>query len=87
MQLLLSMVKLTKLEKRMSTRGHYKVSYEIHKRRKEYVKENDIKRRLSDEEFDRELTKVKVQLNVLIERLQKHEEGEKCGCIFKKKVK
>ena len=55
----------------MTIEGHYRGSGEIHKRRKEDVKENEIKRKLSDDVFDRELAKIKVQLNVLMEWLQK----------------
>lgn len=74
---LLSMVNLTKLEKRMATRGHYKDSGESH-RRKEDVKENDIKRKFSNEKFDRKLAEIKIKLHVLMECLQKHEEDQKC---------
>lgn len=42
---------------------------------------------MSDEEFDRELAEMKVQLNVLMELLQKSEEDQRCGWILRKKVK
>jgi hypothetical protein len=53
-----------------------------------HIEENDSKQsRMSGEELYRELFEIKVQLDVLMELLQKSEEDQMCGWIIWKKVK
>jgi hypothetical protein len=42
-------------------------------------------KKISDEEFDREMSEFKVHLNVLMELLQKYEEDQRYGWTMKKK--
>lgn len=71
----------------MNTEGHDKGLGGSHNRRKEDVKEKDIKKKTSDEEFKRELVEMKAWLNVLMELLQKDEEDKRYGWVLRKKVK
>lgn len=65
--------------------SHVKGSKGSHKGAKEDARANSIKKRMSDEEFDREFNEIKVQLNVLMELLQKGEEDHRYGWVLQKR--
>ena len=48
------------------------------------VKANDIKRKMSDEEFEEQMSKMKAQLNVLMDLLHNNEEYQKLGWVMRK---
>lgn len=54
----------------MTTEGHEKGLGGIISRRKEDVKEKEFKKKMTNEKSNRELAKIKVQLDVLMELLQ-----------------
>ena len=71
------------IKKEMNTNSHSKGSKEYHNRRK--VKKEDAKangKRMSQEEIDKEIAKMKEQLNVLMMIL---EENQRQGWVLKKK--
>ena len=59
----------------MTIKSHSRGSRGNHKGRKENAKANGIWRQLSDEEYEREKAEIKVHLEVMMELLQKKEEG------------
>jgi hypothetical protein len=73
------------VEKKMIVDSHVKGSKGSQKGVKEDARVNGIKKRMSDEEFDREFNEIKVQLNILMELLQKSEEYHRYGWILQKK--
>ena len=67
----------------MTTGIHWKVSKEIHSKRKD-VKEKDINR-MSQDEYDRELVEIGLEIIRLDMLLQK--ENQRYGWIMKRKVR
>ena len=57
--------------------NHDRRSERSHSQRNEDAKVNGIRKRMSDEEFYREIVEMKAQLNVLIELIQKNKEDHK----------
>ena len=55
--------------------------------KKRDAKANGIQRQLSKEEYEREKAEIVVQLEVLMEMLQRNEMDHKYGCVMRKKVK
>jgi hypothetical protein len=88
MWLIMNMVKFKKGEVKMTIDGHYKGSERSHNKGKNGSKENGIRRRMSQEEIDREMVELKAQINNIRELLQnKIEENHRQGGNVKKKSK
>ena len=52
----------------MTIDSHNRVSKRSHSREKEeYAKENDIRKQMSDEEYDREKAEIRIYLDLLME--------------------
>jgi len=78
---LLSKEKLTKIERRMTKKGHNKGSVRSHNQIKENAKEVGM-RKVRDIEFEKELMEMKAWLNVLMELLQQDVEDHRCGWVL-----
>ena len=77
------------MEKKMTTDSHRrdsKGSERDHNRRKEkeYAKENGIRKQLNNEEYDKELAKIREKFNKLKMMI---EENQRLGWLMKKKLK
>ena len=79
----MSMEKLMKEEKKMTTDSHGGDLEEIHRRES---KENGKQKRMNEEEYDQELTEIRRHLSLLMELLQKKEEDPCLGWKLKRKV-
>jgi hypothetical protein len=80
------MENLTKGKMKMTIDSHDSGSEKGHSKRKEDARE-DGKKRMSDEEFNREMIELKVRLNYVEQLLQEYEENQRCGWIMKKKAR
>jgi len=75
------------MERMMTSDSHNRGSERDHNRGQ---KEKDAKAngmRMRDEEYDREMVEIVVQLEVLMEMLQGNETDQKYGYVMRKKVK
>jgi hypothetical protein len=79
--------KLTKGKMKMTIDSHDRGSGRSYSQREEYAKA-DGKKRMSDEEFDKEMVELKAQLNYVKQLLQKKvDENHRQGWNVRKKVK
>ena len=76
-----------KEEKKMTTDSHGGDLEEIHRRVTAGAKANGKHKRMSEEEYDQELTEIRRHLSLLMELLQKKEEDPCLGWKLKRKVK
>ena len=72
-------------EVKMIVDSHRRGPRKSHSKLKEYAKDIGIKRKLSQEEFDKEIVQIKEKLSELINLLQEGEEDQRQGCILRKK--
>lgn len=70
----------------MTTDSHVKGSERSHNQMKKNAKAVGMRKR-SDEEFEKALTEVQAQLNVLMELLQQDAEDQRRGWLLRKEVK
>ena len=80
---------LLKMEKMMTSDSHNRGSEINHSRgqKEKDAKAIGIQRQLSKEEYEREKAEIAVQLEVLMEMLQRNEEDQKHGYVMRKKLK
>jgi len=83
----MSIKKLMEMEKKVTTNGHTKGSSVSHSRRKEDAKANGIRNKINEEEYDREIAKIRIHLDLLMELLQRIDEDQRCGWTMRRKVK
>ena len=76
-----------KEEKKTTIASHGVDLEESHKRVREGAKENGKQKRMSEEEYDRELTEIRIHFSLLMELLQKKEEDPCLGWKLRRKVK
>jgi len=75
------------LEKKVTTNGHTKGSSVSHNRRSEVGKANGTRNKINEEEYDREIAKIRIHLDLLMDLLKRSDEDQICGWTMRKKVK
>ena len=73
MQLIMSMKKLMEMEE-VTIDSHCRGSERSQNREKEDAKENGIRKKMNDEEYDKEIVEIRIHLHLLMELLQRSEE-------------
>jgi hypothetical protein len=63
-------MKFTKEMETMTIDGHCRGSEESHNRKRKYAKEDGIRKRMSQEELDREMVELNIQLSYMEQLLQ-----------------
>ena len=82
----MSMKKLMEMEEKVTIDSHCIVSESRHSREKEDAKANGTRKKMNDEEYEREKVEIIVHLEVLIELLQMNKEEQRWGFIITRKM-
>jgi hypothetical protein len=83
----MNMKKLMEMEEKVTIDSHCRGSERSHSIGKKYSKENGIRKKMNEEECDREITEIRIHLDLLMELLQRSDEDQRCGWTMRKKVK